>query len=563
MSEPNQNDSEMHEHHRLVDRIARLAGPRDLAEMSDAELEAMLAAFSDAPSSPEETERLLARFWSEVSQPPAPVTPPAPVIALSVAPFENPSATPLPASSPVLGFLGNLANAGGSPPVLWTLLVLVIGMVLTLTLTVVLAINGIRVRIDGPGGAATASGETGKANPARKDNPTAMRGPSTASVSPVHPAPVSLGPATVARLTRLAAVQWATKGGELAEWSRVGEGQEIGLKSGLVELTFDCGAQMLVRGPAKLTVLGPLQVKVASGRFTTRVGKDAQGFTLVTPSGRVIDLGTEFGLMLDERGGMAVAVFEGKVDIEYAKPKQEAPASRRLVAGEAVHVGSKGQLKRLVAIDSDTFPRLDKPVAKPQSRRVIEAVSDNVRLPDSAQFYEIVPAGLQEGARAYVDRLHQWKGVTTEGLPEDLAGADYIEMFNNDKCRTDFELAVKLAGPADLYIFTDDRVQAPDWVARRFTRTGWKIGMQETPKLEKARRPPLAAAAVDAGKDIDNTFSVWRLFVPREQTVELGPSRMHDPKRTRPLGPWSQTSMYGIAAVARPDSGGQSPPDDP
>ena len=78
---------------------------------------------------------------------------------------------------------------------------------------------------------------------------------------------------------------------ELAEWARVEEGQEIGLKSGIAELTFDCGAQMVVRGPAKLTVLGPLKVKVASGRFTTRVGKDARGFTLVTPAGRVIDAG--------------------------------------------------------------------------------------------------------------------------------------------------------------------------------------------------------------------------------------------------------------------------------
>ena len=495
----------------------------------------------------------MARFWTELSQP-------APVVA----PLENLSTTPLPASSPILGFLGNIANAGGSTPVLWTLLVLVTGMVLTLTLTVVLAINGIRVRIDGPNAGATASGEVGKPNVALNDNPAAARGESTASDSGPHPASISFGPATVARLTRLTAVQWATKDGALAEWARVGEGQEISLKSGLVELTFDCGAQMLVRGPAKLTVLGPLKVKVASGRFTTRVGKDARGFTLVTPTGRVIDLGTEFGLILDERGGMAVAVFEGIVDIEYANSKQKAPASRRLVAGEAVRVGSKGQLRRLVAIDSDTFPRLDKPAPKPQSSRAIEAVSDNVRLPDSAQFYEVVPGGLQEGARAYVDRLHQWSGVTAEGMPADLVGADYIKMFNQDKWRTDFQLALKLAGPADLYVFIDDRVQAPDWVARQFEPTGWKIGMHETPRPRVTVRRQSSAADVDSATRIDNTFSVWRLFVPHDQTVELGSSRKYDPKRIRPLGPWSQTSMYGIAAVPRRGAAaGQTPPVNP
>jgi hypothetical protein len=554
MSEPNHSDSEIREHRRLVDQIAKLAGPRDLCDVSDVELEAMLDAFSDAPSSLEQSERLVARFWTELSQPPAPL----------IAPLENPPTTPLPPSSPILGFLGNIATAGGSTPVLWTLLVLVTGMVLTFALTVILAIHGIRVRIDGPN-AATAPGEVGKLNVPVNDDRKAGRGASAASDSGPHAASVSLDPATVARVTRLAEVEWATKEGALAEWDRVGEGQEIGLKSGLAELTFDCGAQMVVRGPAKLTVLGPLKVNVASGRFTTRVGKDARGFTLVTPAGRVIDLGTEFGLMLDERGGMAVAVFEGIVDIEYANSKQKAPASRRLVAGEGVRVGSEGQLKRLVAIDSDTFPRLDKPAPKLQANRVIEAVNDNVRLPDSAQFYEIVPGGFQEGATAYVDRLHEWNGVTAEGMPQELVGADYIKMFNQDKCRTDFQLAIKLAGPADLYVFTDDRVPVPDWVARQFEPTGWTIGMHENPKpSEKARRPSFASIAVDPGKGIDNTFSVWRLFVPHAQTVKLGSSSRNDPKRATPLGPRSQVSMYGIAAVARRDAGaGRSPPGNP
>ncbi len=551
-----QNDSEMNEHRRLVDQIARLTGPRDLAEVSNAKLEAMLDSFSDAPSSPEETERLMARFWTEQSQPP---------VAPLAVPIENLPASPLPTTSPVLGFLGSMTNSGGSTPVFWTLLVSVVGTLLTLTMVVVLAINGIRVRIDGPNAGASASGEVGKLNIVPSDNRTAVPDESAAGDSRSQPASVPFGHATVARVTKLAAVEWSRKDGGLAEWARVEEGQEIGLKSGMAELTFDCGAQMVVRGPAKLTVLGPLKVKVASGRFTTRVGKDARGFTLVTPSGRVIDLGTEFGLMLDDRGGMSVAVFEGIVDIEYANSKQKAPASRRLVAGEGVRVGSEGQLKRLVAIDSDTFPRLDKPAPLPQARRVIDAVSDNVRLPDSAQFYEIVPGGLQEGARAYVDRLHEWNGVTAEGIPRELVGADYIQMFNNDKFRTDFRLDVKLACPADLYVFIDDRVQVPEWVARQFEPTGWKIGMHETPKPRVAtRRQPPDAADFDSAKRIDNTFSVWRLFVARDQTVELGPSRKYDPKRIRPLGPWSQTSMYGIAAVPRRDAGaGQTPPVNP
>ena len=54
-------------------------------------------------------------------------------------------------TSPVLGFLGNLTDLGGSfTPTLWTLLVLVSGMVLTLALVIVLAVRGVRVEVNQP-----------------------------------------------------------------------------------------------------------------------------------------------------------------------------------------------------------------------------------------------------------------------------------------------------------------------------------------------------------------------------------------------------------------------------
>ena len=139
-----------------------------------------------------------------------------------------------------------------------------------------------------------------------------------------------------------------------------------------------------------------------------------------------------------------------------------------------------------------------------------------------------------------------------KGMPKELVGADYIKMFNNDKCRTDFRLNVKLAGPSCLYVFIDDRVPVPDWVARQFEPTGWTVGMHENPiPTDKARQQSSVAADADSFKRIDNTFTVWRLFVPQAQTVELGPSNINDPERDRPLGQKSQTSMYGIAAVAQ------------
>ena len=54
--------------------------------------------------------------------------------------------------------------------------------------------------------------------------------------------------------------------------------------------------------------------------------------------------------------------------------------------------------------------------------------------------------------------------MSAAGLPDGLRGADYVRTFNNDKLRQDYELTIQLACAADLYVFTDDRVMAPDWV---------------------------------------------------------------------------------------------------
>ena len=136
MSKPIQQDPEFPEHRWLVDQIAKLAGPRELTAVSDAELEAMLEGHAETAYSVEEIERLAARFWSEVSQPPVPPTT-LPIDDASLPVEDAWPNTPLPPSSPVLGFLGNLNSLGGLTRTLWSLLILVSGMLLTLAVVVV------------------------------------------------------------------------------------------------------------------------------------------------------------------------------------------------------------------------------------------------------------------------------------------------------------------------------------------------------------------------------------------------------------------------------------------
>ena len=50
------------------------------------------------------------------------------------------------------------------------------------------------------------------------------------------------------------------------------------------------------------------------GELVASVPHEGHGFTIETPNGKVIDLGTEFGVVVDDFGVSQVSVFEGKVE---------------------------------------------------------------------------------------------------------------------------------------------------------------------------------------------------------------------------------------------------------
>jgi hypothetical protein len=263
-------------------------------------------------------------------------------------------------------------------------------------------------------------------------------------------------------------------------------------------------------------------------------------------------------------------VFEGEVDIDYSpsgdrpiaaqsnpdsNPAAPSQAKRRLTAGEAVCVNPRGELARLPAITSESFPHSVQP--QPALPPVITAVADNIRLPESAQFYEVVRGGLEDGAQSYVDRPCRWRSLSADGVPDALRGADYVKTFNNDKLRQDYQLTLQLACPADLYVFTDDRVMAPDWVREEFQPTGWKIGMEQGPSAPRDFSTlSLGSAGRKGGKSVSCVFSVWRLSVPNAGAVKLGRLPTYPTGETRGLGlNWTAANMYGIAAVARHEGG--------
>lgn len=109
--------------------------------------------------------------------------------------------------------------------------------------------------------------------------------------------------------------------GDTAAWfsevppDRLRAGQRLKLERGLAEVHFRNGAELILEGPADLEIQGKGRGFLHRGRVSVRVPERASGFTLESPGGRVVDLGTAFGVHVAAEGTTEAEVFEGKVQV--------------------------------------------------------------------------------------------------------------------------------------------------------------------------------------------------------------------------------------------------------
>lgn len=363
-----------------------------------------------------------------------------------------------------------------------------------------------------------------------------------------HRAPPSVEPPAanartqVATLTGLGAVRWTQPMPRARLLSRWSVGDRLQLAEGAIVLTFDAGAQVTIFGPADFEITSATSIRCQRGRVTALVGERGKGFVVQTPRARVVDLGTQFGLAISEKGETEVVVFQGSVDISHDSLTGDAKAPpRRLRQGEALLLNNAGQFERIVSIQRNDFlTALDAPRRRPPEP-VIASVQDNIRPTAGVKSYQIVHHGLEDDAPSFVDRNHQWNGIDAEGLPPFLLGADYVMPFNDDKFVHSLKLQLKLLRPAYLYVFLDNNMEVPDWLRTDFEDTGVDIGMDGSKTVWHETH----SVAIGGGKSIDFPFSVWRRHVTTPGTVTLGSVI---PPKLRPRS--SGFNMYGIAAVA-------------
>ena len=142
---------------------------------------------------------------------------------------------------------------------------------------------------------------------------------------------------------------------------RLREGDELHLLSGLAHLEFYSGARIILQGPSKFTPTGPSRGKLESGRLTGKV--DGGKFQLTTPTAKVVDLGTEFGVTVGPSSNTDVCVFDGEVEVhpgsDAARKRQSSDESYNLTQGMSVRVAATGKVSDGVfaGVDYDVYNR--------------------------------------------------------------------------------------------------------------------------------------------------------------------------------------------------------------
>jgi hypothetical protein len=176
--------------------------------------------------------------------------------------------------------------------------------------------------------------------------------PATANVSPPPP-PKFLPPrpeiVIVGRVSGMADCQWADPKTATAPSAPVALGRTYALTSGLLKITYNTGARVILQGPCSYLVESPSGGLLSIGRLTAKIERKSQKldsgwFTVRTPTARITDLGTEFGVEVEKSGVSRAHVFEGEVELRPLGSGSSKAISLRADESARVDFGHDGSI---------------------------------------------------------------------------------------------------------------------------------------------------------------------------------------------------------------------------
>jgi hypothetical protein len=160
----------------------------------------------------------------------------------------------------------------------------------------------------------------------------------------------------VATLTDGIKAKWADAQTPMNNGTRLVTGNtKFLLREGITQIEFDNLAKVTIESPAEFEIVTGDQVKLNYGRLYATVPQSAIGFAVQTPSARIIDLGTEFGIDASISGDTCLHVMKGKTTLIAGEKSSK--VSMEVTAGIAKKVLCFTQTVSDIKFREDVFVR--------------------------------------------------------------------------------------------------------------------------------------------------------------------------------------------------------------
>jgi hypothetical protein len=210
------------------------------------------------------------------------------------------------------------------------------------------------------------------------------------------------------------------------------EGQEIRLDSGLVQIVYRDGVEVILEGPAVYMIRSAQSGKLFSGKLTAVVPADCTAFQVETPIGKV-DVGPgRFGIAADNsaiKREVSVLVITGQArGMASANFASNSGRSFELREGESVRISSDGEMSKGRLLEPEEFPsHMPLPHREPY-------IGDKIYLGnlfDDSQTASLTEAMLSDQFQAAAETIDLGVAAVLDGgLDVDVRLADEGVFFN-------------------------------------------------------------------------------------------------------------------------------------
>lgn len=151
----------------------------------------------------------------------------------------------------------------------------------------------------------------------------------------------------VATVSAALDIDWSSGATPLKAGQELEPGK-IAFLSGFLELTLSNDVRLALEGPAEFTLHSPMRSFCGRGRLSVEVREKGKGFEVATPLLSVVDLGTEFSLIVED-DSVETHVINGKIQLNRLPQDKE-----DLDDGKALRIDGHGKQERLKA-DTMTY----------------------------------------------------------------------------------------------------------------------------------------------------------------------------------------------------------------